>query len=802
MLISYNTLGKYVNLAGVTVEELCRRITCAGIEVEAVTPLNAVPDKVVAAKILSRDKHPNSDHLSVCRVTDGDEERQIVCGAPNCDAGKIVPLAVVGAKFADGDGVFEIKKAKLRGVESFGMMCSAKELGIGEDHNGLLVLPPDTPLGTPVKDIFPADWQIEVEVTPNRPDWLSVWGIARDVSCLFDAPAVLPELDFPKAAPADLPKNLVSVEAPDLCLRYSAQVIRNVKIAESPEWLKLWLLAVGLRPINNVVDVTNFIMMELGQPLHAFDYDTLAGGRIVVRRAKKGEKLLLLDGREVELSEANLVICDAEKPRALAGVMGGEESGVSDKTSTILLECAVFNPSNIRATSRGLGVSTDSSYRYERGVDFAMAEYAAKRAAQLICELAGGEPAGEIADVYEKYPECKNILCRFDRIRKLIGTGVSNAEIISIFRKLGLEVGKVSDNDCEVTAPLFRPDLEREADLAEEVARIDGLDKIPIIPVHGKIVKSIVDDARFLDSELRDQWIAIGLTECLNYATVTAASALADTRFSEADLVRISNPISPEIAWMRPSLWGEMLGVAERNIARRNLNFALFEQGRVFCANPKLFPEERQEVCIVMTGCKSPDFFGADAAVAYDFYDLKGAVETVLAMRRAADVSFKPCSDTRFEPGMAAVLKIGGKVAGQLGQLAKRFTQGWRTTYPVFGATIEVKALIDARPAAPVKAEPLPSFPAISRDVAFLAPDTLTHAEIVAFVENLNLPDCESVALFDVFADAKVLGPGRKSVAYRVTFRNPERTLKDEEVNAAFETLRQKLAGQLKVELR
>ncbi len=801
MLISYNTLGKYVNLAGVTVEELCRRITCAGIEVEAVKPLNAVPDKVVAAKILSREKHPNSDHLSVCRVTDGADERQIVCGAPNCDAGKIVPLAVEGAKFADGDGVFEIKKAKLRGVESFGMMCSAKELGIGEDHNGLLILPPDTPLGTPVKEIFPADWQIEVEVTPNRPDWLSVWGIARDVSCLFDAPAVLPELDCPKADPAGLPENLITVETPELCPRYCAIMIRDVKIAESPEWLKLRLLAVGLRPINNVVDVTNFIMMELGQPLHAFDYDMLAGGRIVVRRAKPGEKLLLLDEREVELTAANLVICDAEKPRALAGVMGGEESGVSDGTTSILVECAVFNPSNIRATSRGLGVYTDASYRCERGVDFAMAEYAAGRAAQLICELAGGKLAG-IADVYEKYPERKTIFCRFDRIRGLIGTGVSNAEMINIFRKLGLEVAKVSDADCEVTAPLFRPDLEREADLAEEVARIDGLDKIPIIPVHGKIVKSIADDARFLDSKLRDQWIAIGLTECLNYSTVTAASALSDTRFTEGDLVRISNPISPEVAWMRPSLWGEMLGVAERNVARRNLSFALFEQGRVFCANPKLFPEERQEVCIVMTGCKRPDFFGAEAAVAYDFYDLKGAVETVLAMRRITGVSFEPCSDARFEPGMAAVLKIGGKTAGQLGQLAKRFTQGWRTSYPVFGATLEVKSLIDSTPATPVQAEPLPSFPAITRDVAFLAPDTLTNAEIVAFVRGLNLPDCESVALFDIFANAKVLGPGRKSVAYRVTFRNPERTLKDEEVNAAFETLRRKLAEQLKVELR
>ncbi|MDD4817694.1 MAG: phenylalanine--tRNA ligase subunit beta [Victivallaceae bacterium] len=795
MLISYNALAYYVNLDGVSLEELCKEITKAGIEVEAVTPLNAVPEGVVAAEIRERKPHPNADKLSVCRVFNGSEEVQIVCGAPNCDAGKIVPLAVIGTKFHENGETFEIKKAKLRGVESFGMMCSAKEIGVGDDHDGLLELPAETKPGTPVASLFKPDWQIEVEVTPNRPDWLSFWGIARDVSCLFDAVAKLPELAVPKAKPEALPENLVTVNAPDLCLRYTAQVVRNVTVKESPEWLKRTLRSVGLRPINNIVDITNFIMMELGQPLHAFDYDKLAEGRIVVRRAADGEKLELLNGKTVELGEKNLVICDAARPLALAGIMGGEESGISERTVSVLIESAVFAPSNIRATSRALGVSSDSSYRFERGIDFEMADYAGKRAVQLICELAGGQPVGNHVDVYSKYPARNVIGCRFDKIRKLLGMAVTNQEITAIFRKLHLEVADETESSCVVTAPLFRMDLEREADLAEEVARIRGLDAIPLIPVNTKIVSSLKDDARLADSTLRDQWIGLGLIECMNYSTVTAESALSDTRFKESDLIRISNPISPELAWVRPSLWGEMIQVAARNIARRNLDWALFEQDRVFCGNPALFPEERQEICLMLSGAKQPELYGAPDC---DFYDLKGLIETLLNLRGTIDFSFEPSDDRRFVPGTAAKLLIDGREAGQLGRIP---TDGWRTPHAVFGATIEAAAILGAKTKS-INAVPLPNFPATARDVAFLAPSALTHAEITAFIRGLKLANFESVELFDVFSDEKVLGAGKKSMAYRVTFRNMERTLKDEEVNQVFDKLRKQLADKLGVELR
>ncbi len=400
MLVSYNFLAQYVDLTNVSIEELCEKLTMAGIEVEALKPLGVIPDGVVVAEILERNPHPNADKLSVCKVFDGEKEVQIVCGAPNCDVGNKVPLATLGTCFVDEAGVFEIKKAKLRGVESFGMMCSSRELGLGEEHGGLLIFPAEYQVGIAVKDLFKGDWQIEVEVTPNRADWLSIWGIARDVSCLFNAEAKLPKLAEISVKTEKLPENLVTVENTEGCPRYTAQVIKNVKVAESPAWLKERLESVGMRPINNIVDITNFILMELGQPLHAFDYQMLAEGRIVVRNAHAGEKIVLLNEKEIALEPHHLVICDAAKPLALAGVMGGEDSGISEATSMVLLESAVFNPTLIRSTSRKLGVSSDSSYRFERKVDIEMTEYAAKRAAELICELAGGEIISEFVDVF------------------------------------------------------------------------------------------------------------------------------------------------------------------------------------------------------------------------------------------------------------------------------------------------------------------------------------------------------------------------------------------------------------------
>ena len=799
MNISRKWLSDYVAL-NCDDAVLCRKLTMAGIEVEAVDAVARVPEGVVAARILERVPHPDSDHLSVCRVSDGEKELQIVCGAPNCDAGLMVPLATVGTVFHTPEGEFKIKKSKLRGVESNGMLCSSAELGLSDDNSGLMVLPADTRPGTPLQMLYPGDTRIEVEVTPNRPDWLSMWGIARDVSCLLGVEAVAPESDIPECAvPAP---ELVTVEAPDLCPRYIGRVIRNVKVGPSPAWMVERLESVGLRSINNVVDVTNFVLMELGQPLHVFDLKRLSGGRVVVRRARPGEKLTILDGSTLELAENNLVIADAEKPVALAGVMGGLDSGVTDETTDILLESAIFDPVCVRTTSRMLNVTSDSSYRFERGLDFDMTETASRRACRLILATAGGELATEAVDVNTGRPEEKVIFCRFERIRQLIGSDVSDERMVEIFRALHLDVSEVSAEYCRVVAPLFRRDLEREADLAEEVARIDGLERIPQIPVSGRVCHPVTEDAWREVEQLRDAMVNSGFFECVNYSIVSPASALSDGRFQESQLVRLANPLSPENSVMRPSLFGGLLGVVERNVSRGNRNLALFELGKVFCADAGAFPEERYELALLLTGRRHPGRYSEELEERFDFYDLKGVLEDLFERYRIRNYRFIRLSgDSRFREGSATEVQINGRTAGALGEVNPKIAAGWRTTDKVFVAQLEMSALTGAAVRTAAFKEPA-QYPATSRDVAFVAPDSMEHAEIVDFVRHCKLPDLESVQLFDVFVDDALKSAGKKSMAYQFTFRNRNRTLKDAEVNSVMDKLRGELAAKLKLELR
>ena len=801
MDISRKWLSDYVKL-DCDDAYLCNKLTMAGIEVEKVEKNSTIPEGVVTARILSREPHPGSDHLSVCKVTDGKEELQIVCGAPNCDAGAIVPLAKIGTVFHTAEGDFKIKRSKLRGVESCGMMCSEEELGISDNNDGLMILPEDTGLGKPMIDLFPGDTRIELEITPNRPDCLSMWGVARDVSCLLSTPAELPEISIP-ACDTEIP-GLVTVENSKLCPRYIGRVIKNVKVAPSPEWLKERLESVGLRAINNVVDVTNFVMLELGQPLHAFDRATLAGNRVVARNARAGEKITLLDGKELELTENQFVIAEAEKPMALAGIMGGENSGVTENTTEILLESAVFNSSFIRGESRSLGISTDASYRYERGVDFDMAELASIRACQLILETAGGEIASCAMEVAADRPAEPVINCRFESIRKLIGTTVSNERIVDILQKLHLKVENITSESCVVTAPLFRLDLTREADLAEEVARIDGLDKIPTIPVAGKVCHPESEDAYAPLKLVRDLVIGMGFDECVHYSIVGSASALADSRFEKSDLIELSNPLSPDNGWMRPGLLGEMLGTVGRNIARGNRNLRLFELDKAFCKNPDKFPEERNELLILMTGKRHPELFSAEGDALCDFYDIKGAVETLLEKLAVTNYRFviPENADGRFRAGHALILQIEGKVAGMFGELEPKLAGSWRSSAPVFFAQIEAAALIGAAERVKKSCKPLAQFPGTARDIAFVAPAVLTHGEVIDFIRKCKAPNFEGVRLFDIFIDDDLKKQQKKSMAYSLSFRNRERTLTDNEVNAAVEKIRARLAAELKVELR
>lgn len=804
MKVSYNWLLEYVDIS-CSVAELAEKMTMAGIEVEAIETAKTVPDGVIVGEILERNQHPNADKLSVCRVFDGEKELQIVCGAPNCDAGKKVPLATIGTVFIDPkDGSeFKIKKGKLRGEKSMGMLCSADELGLGGDHSGLLELDTELKTGTPLHEIYSGDTVFTVEITPNRPDWLSHWGIARDVACLLNAESMKPQAELPAPAKIEETENLVTIEDKKLCPRYTARIIRNAKIAESPEWLQERLFSIGLRPINNVVDITNFVLHELGHPLHTFDLDLLAENRVIVRRAADGEKMIMLDNSELELKNHHLVIADAEKPVALAGIMGGANSGINENTTNILLESAAFFSSNIRATSRELGITSDSSYRFERGCDWTMVEHASARATQLILELTGGELVTGFIDEQGEIPEMQAIVCRFERIRKLVGIDITNEKIIDIFEKLGLNVSAIDAEKCTVVPPLYRLDLTREADLSEEVARIYGLDKIPIIPVRSKTVAPITKDAYLAYETLRDQVIGLGLYECMHYSMVSEKSALSDSRFTLDDVVSISNPLSLELACMRPSLLGEMLETVERNISRKNLNLKLFELGNVFCANQNMFAEERKELCIMLSGQKNPELFSDSLKAQYDFYDMKGLLESLMEVCEIVNYSFEKVSDERFSPGQGAALLLDGKVAGHFGLLASKFTKNLRTEYPIFAAQLEVSEILKAQAKdSSLFFTPVPQYPATTRDVAFVADKSLEHQTVIKFIENAKLKNFESVKLFDIFTDDKVIGAGKKSMAYTLTFRNSERTLTDKEVNNAFEKLRSRMESQLNIELR
>ncbi len=791
MKISYNWLKKYVDHS-LTPDELPAKLTMAGLEVEGVEKTGSIPEGVVTAKILSRNPHENSDHLSVCQVDKGDEVLQIVCGAPNCDAGNIVPLATIGTTFTDSEGSFTIKKGKLRGVESFGMMCSARELGLSNDHDGLLILPADTPIGIPFGELLDSDMVYDCSVTPNRPDWLSHIGVARDLAALLDTELKMPVPPVPQGTVAE---GLVTVENPELCPVYAARIIRNIKVGASPDWMQKALTAAGIRPISNIVDITNYVMLELGVPLHAFDIRNLSGEKIVVRSARPGESIVALDGKKYELTESNLCICDAEKPVAIAGVMGGEYSGIQDDTATVVLESACFEPDSIRLTSRKLGLASDASHRYERGVDREMVLTAGYRAMQLILEIAGGEYAG-YCEVSAPAPEDRIISADCSRIRDLLGMDVTDEQIAAILQRLGF----VKTGESSYKVPSWRLyDVVGEADLAEEVARIHGLDKLPAVPIRAFTDDYKLDGCAVLET-LRTQLTGIGLDEIMCGSMIDEASAVADKTFTADELIRMNNPISLELAVMRPGLLPGVLSAIRHNIARKNLDLALFEIGHVFCKNTEKYPEERDELAIALTGRVHPERYSAERAVLADFYDLKGIIESLMAERRIRNYSFRAAEDPRFLKGHCAELLIDKKSAGVFGEVVPSLTKGMRLSTPLFAAVIQLECLLNGEERSALY-EPISQFPQTSRDVAFLAPLELEHKTVVDFIQKAHLPNLEKVELFDIFVDSS-LGEGKKSMAYSLCFRSPDRTLTDDEVNSAHEKLRQKLAKGLGVELR
>jgi phenylalanyl-tRNA synthetase beta chain len=714
--------------------------------------------QVVVCQILSSEKHANADKLSVCRVTDGHGERQIVCGAKNYKVGDKVPLALPGVTLPNG---MTIKEAKLRGVDSQGMLCSEKELGLAEDAEGLLILPAETPVGIKLSDALGGtDTVFDIEVTPNRPDWLSVIGIAREVSALTGNPLKLPEVVITESGEPVEKLTSVTVEAPDVCPRYTARLIQGVKIGPSPAWLKQILEKVGLRSVNNVVDATNYVLLESGHPLHAFDYKLLGEQRVVVRRANKGERFVAIDGTQHELAPDMLVIADARRAVALAGIMGGKESEINDQTTDVLLESAWFLPSSIRKTSKQCGLSSDSSYRFERGADIGQVIWASNRAAQLIQELAGGQVARGIVDTLSKPIEKHRVRCRYAQVNRLLGIEVPAETVKKIFTGLSLSLISSDAQSCEVEVPTFRVDLEREVDLIEEVCRIHGVEKIPAKMQPARPAVSEFDAQWDARARVRQILAALGFHEAQN-----------QTLGEQGDL-KLQNPLSADQHALRSSLVPGLLANLRTNMSRHQYDVRLFEIGRVFAAEGK----ESLRLALAVTGRREPQSWEAGVRDAkLDYYDVKGALEEL--------------GET-----------LGVSVNAEMKQISPAQAKKLDLRDAVCLAEIELDPLLAVQSGERTFRE-LPKFPAVVRDVALVVEEGVSHAEVVAALGKNRNKFLERVELFDTYRGTSIPA-GRKSMAYSLTFRAPDRTLTDAEINGAHEQLKRSLVQTLKCEIR
>jgi len=808
MKVTLNWLKQYVDFNW-SPEELTERLTMLGLEVEGVQKISGAFDGIVVAQVVTREKHPNADKLSLCRVNDGAGERQIVCGAQNFKAGDKVPLILPGASLPPKPGEkepFTIKVGKIRGVESHGMLCSPQELGLPDAVDGLLILREDAKVGQPFSEYLGrsgGDVVFDLEVTPNRPDFNSVIGIAREIAALTGNELKLPVIQFLNTESEPI-GGLVSVrnEEPELCPRYTARIVRQVKVGPSPDWLRSTLEKVGLRSINNVVDITNYVMLESGQPLHAFDYHLLKGDgsnppTIVIRRAAEGEKFITLDGKERTLTRETLLIADETRAVALAGVMGGKNSEINDRTVDVLIESAYFKPQNIRATSKKLELRTDSSYRFERGGDVGICDWASRRTAQLICDLAGGQVLGHALDDFPAPPAPRQIHLHFSKTKDLLGIAIPHAEQVSFLASLGLTIVEQTPGLCTFKIPTWRVDLKREVDLIEEIGRLYGVEKIPSTPPRGALGANAFDAVYDQISEVRRILTGLGLNETQGQTLV----ANAECRVPKDSIVALANPLSSDMDVLRPSLLPGLLTILRYNLSRKNDDVALFEIGRVFTNVNGQVKEERR-VAMAITGRRALPFWsGAEREAKFDGSDLKGFAEDLLEQFGLRGIVFGKRAESTDLFLESAAVTLGGKLPlGELGQLLPALARKYDLRDAVFLAEFNLDLLIARRNAAK-SFKALPQFPSSRRDVAMLVPEATTHEAVLQAVKQAKAANLEAVELFDVFRGQGV-PEGRKSLAYAFTYRSADKTLTDGEVNGAHEKVLSQLQLQLSAVMR
>ncbi len=778
MLVPLSWLQDYIDLHE-SVEELRDLLTYSGLEVEGIETHGSNFDGFVVAEITDVSPHPNADRLTLCTVTLGaGAPMQVVCGAPNVRVGLRSIYAPVGATLPDGT---KLKKAKIRGVESLGMLCAEDELGLSGDHSGIMELPPETKAGTPAIDVLGGPESVfDLEVTPNRPDCLSIIGVARELAALTGRTLRLPELKV--TASESTEQITVEIESAEACPRYTARVLSGAQIAPSPDWMQKRLRLCGLRPINNVVDITNYVLLETGHPLHAFDRAKLNGNTIRIRSAEANETLETLNADEQELSTQDLVIADDSKAIALAGVMGGANSEIGEDTKDLLLESAAFLPSRVRGTAKRLDCHTDSSYRFARGCDITSVDWVSKRATSLLIEHAGIPSIGPLVDVYPGKQQPRSLSCRWKKITDLIGVEIPAEQMSGYFERLGLPILDQDTHGCTVQIPGFRQDLTRPVDLTEEIARLNGLDKIPAPAPSAQIITDARDPETRVLVKIWRHLARRGFLETLNYSLCTPEALNHLDAANRAQQVVLPNPISQDQSVLRSSLLPQMVQTLTYNKAHQIEELALFEEGKTYLQATDGVVEQTRVCLGTMGPWHRPELDKQRPLTDREAYaDIKGEVENLFHLLGCEDgCTYVAADDPAFGKGQAARIHCAAKEVGRIGLLSAKLKQAYKLSGPIALAEIDLTHIL-LKPGLPDGMSPIPSFPSTTRDVALILDRSRSHQEVTDLVNQERPKDLVQVRLFDLFESDK-LGENKKSMAYRFTYRNPKKTLTDEAV--------------------